>query len=144
MPTITIEWKKFDRKLPEIISEEYYENIKYNKAEFPKVTFNYIKVFKKELLFILAGILSGIGLATSWGNGLVLGGLFLLFLLSGFYQLISLIISSTSFISDYFIVKDEIKKIETAISNSNSYHEFCSLMAKTNKSYVMYLARLNQ
>lgn len=144
MPTITIEWRKFDRKLPEIISEEYYENIKYNKAEIPKVTFNYIKVFKKELLFVLAGLLSGLGLATPLGNSVILEVLFFVFILSGLYQLISLIISSTSFISDYFIVKDEIKKIETAISNSNSYHEFCSLMAKTNKSYVMHLARLNQ
>jgi len=143
MPKIKIEWIKFDRYLPKIISEEDYNNIKYKGKAIQHANLNFLKILKWEIFLVVVGVISVLILA----NNLVRIGsigeiIFAVLALVAVFPTITLIISLISFIGDYMIFKEEFKKLKAAISKSNSYTEFCSIMAETSKSYVMHLARL--
>ena len=143
MPKITIEWKKFDRQLPKIISEEHYNNIKYKGKPMQDAILNFLKILKWEILFVVIGVISVLILANNLVRIDSIGEMiFALLALVAVFPAITLIISLISFIGDYMIFKEELKKLKAAVSKSNSYTEFCSIMAETSESYVMHLARL--
>jgi hypothetical protein len=143
MPKITIEWKKFDRQLPKIISEEHYNNIKYKRKPMQHAKLNFLKILKCEILFVVIGVISVLILANNLVRIDSIGEMiFALLALVAVFPAITLVISLISFIGDYMIFKEELKKLKAAVSKSNSYTEFCSIMAETSESYVMHLARL--
>lgn len=143
MPKIKIEWKKFDRQLPKIISEEHYNNIKYKGKRIQDTNLNFFKILKWEIFLVVLGVISVLILANNLVRIDSIGEfIFAVLALVAVFPAITLILSLISFIGDYMIFKEELKKLKAAISKSNSYTEFCSIMAETSKSYVMHLARL--
>ncbi len=143
MAQIEIEWKKFDRRLPDIITKQRYNLIKHDNLPIMEVKLSFFRIFKRELLLILLGIISGLSLYKWTGLNEVIGLVCIIFLIAGFFEAISLIISSISFFGDYITTREEIKKLQSAISNSNSYEDFCIIMSKTNQPYIMHLSRIN-
>lgn len=143
MAKITIQWKKFDRQLPKVISEEDYNNIKYKGKPIQDTNLNFFKILKWEIFLVVLGVISVLILANNLITIDSTGEfIFAVLALIAVFSAITLIISLISFIGDYMIFKEELKKLKAAVSTSNSYIEFCSIMAETSKSYVMHLARL--
>ncbi len=143
MSKIEIEWKKFDRQLPEIISEKHYNNIKYKGGPIQDVNLNFLKILKWEIFLFVLGLISVIILTNNLVRIDSIGEIiFALLAIVAVFPTITLIISLISFIGDYMIFKKELKKLKAAVTKSDSYAEFCSMMAETSKSYVMHLARL--
>jgi hypothetical protein len=143
MPKIKIEWKKFDRQFPKVISEEHYNNVKYKGNPIQEVNLNFLKILKWEIFLVVVGVISVLILANNLVRIDSIGEIiFAVLALVAVFPAITLIISLISFIGDYMIFKEELKKLKAAVRKSNSYTEFCSIMAETSKSYVMHLARL--
>jgi hypothetical protein len=141
---ITIFWKSYKPHYPLLVTKDvydYYKSLPSNKI--PVVTLGFWKEFYIQIILIALGILFLLADTYHWyirgGAMELLGGLIILVAI---ITALSFILSAISFTSSYIISKEYIVSLNKAINDSKSYENFCQLMSKKDKSYIMQIQRM--
>jgi hypothetical protein len=145
MPTFKIIWTSYNTPFPDILTEENYSALKYldDKKKYA-MSGRYFKTFYLSYIIVLTGLAF---IVLEYFDKIkhdgLLEGIEVIFVLVGGYALIYLVLSSFSYLSDYYNHKEYLKNLERNINASTSYMDFCMKMSKTDKRYVMHIQRIS-
>lgn len=145
MPTFRIIWTSYDTPFPDIVTEKEFLLLKCsNDKKNYEIKAGYFRQFYWCYLIILIGL----GFILSEYLGMMkYGGLLefieMVFVVGGGYILIYLILSSGSYLSNYYNSKQYLKDLKRNITGSSNYMNFCMNMSKTDKRYIMHLQRIS-
>ena len=140
---ITIFWKKYNPKIPELIYRSEFDSYKSQKIFPVNFKFKYLEEFWAELSLAFLGVLCVLCEEYYWyplngAFGFLLKGV----LLVSFFSLIGLVISSINYTNYYFESKRKITHLKKALLNSDTYDAFCSEMSQIDKRYIMEYEKL--
>lgn len=145
MTKFKIIWRSYSSDFPDIIAENkfYFLKSSNNKNNFT-IKFGYFNEFYGSIFIILLGMAF---LLSDYYNTFIRGGLVetmeVIFVFTGAYQLLFLILSSVSYINNYLDSKQYLRTLEKTIKKSESYIEFCNEMSKSDSRYIMHIQRLS-
>jgi len=140
----TIIWKSYKPQYPLLVTKEVYDYYKYElPKKIPEIRFGFLKEFYPEIIIISVGIIFLLADTYHWyarGGAIEMVGV-IVFVIA-IVTTLSFIISAISFTSSYIISKEYASTLNKAIKNSTSYNNFCELMSKNDKSYLLQIQRM--